>query len=91
MSRPSGPLAAASRQQMRAYLGQTLAGKRHGWNHLTIKHNSLEYTTPCRFCDGPAKPAEGPAIFWDTDALCSNVRRRNRARALRPISGPCML
>ncbi len=65
----SGPLTIATRQQMREHL-TTLAGRRYSWGHLAIKHNSLEHVAPCRFCDGPAKPAEGPAIFWDTDALC---------------------
>ncbi len=68
----SGPLNATTRDQLRAYL-TTLAGRRHSWSHLAIKHNSLEWSAPCRFCDrGVARPAEGPALFWDGDPLCTS-------------------
>lgn len=69
MSSTSGPLHTTTRAELRAYL-RTLAGKRHGWGHLAIRHNTLACSAPCRFCEGTATPAEGPAVFWDGDPLC---------------------
>ncbi len=67
----SGPLRVTSRDDLRAYMASTLAGKRHGWGHLAIRHNSVARLSPCRFCDGgTARPDEGPAIFWDADPIC---------------------
>jgi len=67
----SGPLKVASRDELRAYMASTLAGKRHGWGHLAIRHNSVARLSPCRFCDsGTARPDVGPAIFWDADPIC---------------------
>ena len=65
----SGPLNITTRTQLRQYLG-TVAGKHHSWPHLAIRHNSLSRTQPCRFCDGAARPSEGPMVIWDTDPLC---------------------
>ena len=66
----SGPLNATTRDQLRAYLA-TLAGRRHSWPHLALRHNSLAHAQPCRLCDhGVAQPAEGPALFWGSDPLC---------------------
>jgi len=66
----SGPLNATTRDQLRAYLA-TLAGRRHSWPHLALRHNSLAQAQPCRLCDhGVAQPPVGPALFWDSDPLC---------------------
>ncbi len=71
----SGPLHIATRSQLRAYL-TTLAGRRHGWGHLAIRHNTVARSSPCRFCDaGVARPAVGPALFWDGDPLCAACTR----------------
>lgn len=57
---------------MRAYLAKTLAGRRHAWAHLAIRHNSVARLSPCRLCEGAAQPAVGPCIFWDSDPLCDS-------------------
>jgi hypothetical protein len=67
---PSGPLHVTTRAELRAYL-TTLAGRRHGWGHLAIRHNTVQRAAPCRFCEGTATPAEGPAVFWDGDPVCA--------------------
>jgi len=66
----SGPLHATTRDQLRAYLA-TLAGRRHSWPHLALRHNSLARAQPCRLCErGVAQPSEGPWLFWGSDPLC---------------------